>query len=81
MFENIENRRVARTVIDDTGGIFVSTVFLGINHGFGGRPLWFETMIFGGPHTNYQDRYETWDEAHAGHEKAVKIARGELKDE
>ena len=43
-FEKL-NRRVKRTVI---GEISVSTVFLGLDHGFGdkGSPILFETMIF-----------------------------------
>lgn len=50
----------------------VSTVFLGLNHNYGdGPPLIFETMIFGGPMDQYQDRYSTEEEAMAGHNFAV----------
>lgn len=57
-------------------GVFVSTVFMGLNHSFDlDRPLWFETMIFGGKHDQYQERYETLDEAEAGHKRAVKLAK------
>jgi hypothetical protein len=44
-FKQTEKRIVANTQIT---GLLVSTVFLGINHGFlsGQRPLWFETMVF-----------------------------------
>jgi hypothetical protein len=67
-----ETRRVALTKGDD---YLVSTVFLGLDHQFGrGEPLLFETMIFGGPHDQYCDRYSTWDEAEAGHAKAVELA-------
>ena len=53
----------------------VSTVFLGLNHQWGhGEPLLFETMIFGGEHDQYQERYSTWDEAEAGHKKACELA-------
>lgn len=63
---------------DDVGGVGVSTVMLGLDHGWGGRgPLLFETMIFGGPHDGYQDRYATHAEAVAGHAAAVKLAKGE----
>lgn len=56
-------------------GVEVSTVFLGLDHSFGqGPPLLWETMIFGGPHNQYQDRYSTYDEAMAGHEKAKALA-------
>lgn len=76
-FENAEeNRRVAWTEIGD---IKVSTVFLGIDHNFfgGGAPILFETMIFGGEHDEYQERYYTLEEAVIGHEKAVSLVKGE----
>lgn len=51
----------------------VSTVFLCSDHSFGfGPPLWFETMIFGGEHHNWQERYSTYSEAQNGHARAVK---------
>lgn len=61
-------RRVART--DLPGGIgYISTIFLGLDHGFGqDRPVLFETMSFvGGEHEDWFNRYHTWDEALAGH--------------
>lgn len=61
----------------EVNGVRVSTVFLGIRHGWGTRPQWFETMIFGGPLDGLQHRYETHDEAVAGHEFVVALARGE----
>lgn len=66
---------------DRLKGFFISTVFLGIDHGFGGKPLWFETMIFHESYSDlYCDRYETWDEAVAGHKKAIKLVRlGKIK--
>lgn len=61
---------------DQIGDIKISTVFLGLDHNFGdGAPLLFETMIFGGVHDQYQDRYSTWQEAEAGHKKAVAMVR------
>ena len=75
-FELNEGRRiVAQTSISP--GVRVSTVFLGINHSFiwGGRPLWFETMIFGGPHSDDQQRYETYLEAQLGHQEMVMRAK------
>ena len=68
------NRRVAETVLDDDGGrIRVSTVFLGLDHGFGrpGGPVLFETMVFGGSLDGEQRRYETWEAAQAGHDELV----------
>lgn len=56
-------------------GVSISTVFLGLDHSFGRteRPILFETMIFGGVHDEYQDRYSTWNEAVEGHIKASKL--------
>lgn len=52
--------------------IRVSTVFLFINHGFHGSPLWFETIIFGGPHDqDWMARYATYEEAKKGHQEMV----------
>jgi hypothetical protein len=68
------NRHVAK---DKVGDASVSTVFLGLDHAFGDRPpvLW-ETMIFGGPHDGYQERYTSRADAILGHAKAVALAGG-----
>lgn len=65
-----------RQVASTTGnGIHVSTVFIGLDHSFGGpKPLLFETMIFGGKHDEYQERYSTWEEAEEGHREACELA-------
>ncbi len=56
-------------------GVKVSTVFLGLNHNFGdGPPVLWETMIFGGEHDQYQERYSTRKEALEGHRRAVELA-------
>jgi hypothetical protein len=61
------------TQIELTGNddIYVSTVFLGIDHNWGfedeKRPILFETMVFGGEYDELQFRYCTIDEARAGH--------------
>jgi hypothetical protein len=73
------DNRVAFT--DAPGGVQISTVFLRINHAYSfgprdARPLLFETMIFGGEHDGYGERYSTWDEAEAGHQRAVVLASG-----
>jgi hypothetical protein len=77
--DGFEARR--RVAFDDLGaGVTVSTVFLGLDHQFGsGPPLLFETMIFGGQLDEFQARYSTWDQAIAGHAKAVKRARAAQK--
>lgn len=58
-------RRVARTVVGD---IVVSTVWLGLDHGFvAGRPIIFETMTFGDQWNKEMARYGTEEEAMRGH--------------
>lgn len=84
-FEQTENRTVARTQIS---GFLVSTVFLGIDHGFGKKQLWFETMVFEDEDrpvpievagtlkkllADYQVRYSTWIEAEAGHNQIIEV--------
>jgi hypothetical protein len=60
---------------DSKDSVKVSTVFLGLDHSFGdGPPLLWETMIFGGEHDQYQERYTTRDEALKGHRLAMEMA-------
>jgi hypothetical protein len=78
--DNIQNRIVARHA---KGAIDVSTVFLGLDHNFMGvgPPILFETMVFGGPHDQDQERYCTWDEALLGHLRMCNLAfKGETID-
>ena len=61
---------------DHIGDVHVSTVFLGLDHSFGGAfPILWETMIFGGPHDQYQDRYSSKEDALAGHAKALAMVQ------
>ena len=48
----------------------VSTVFLGIDHGFfsEGPPILWETMVFGGPLDGEQERYTSREAAFQGHQ-------------
>ena len=69
----MRNRWFKRTEVN---GLIVSTVFLGIDPGFSeDQHLWFETMIFenkkNGQFFEYQQRYETYDEAIEGHQAVV----------
>lgn len=64
-------RRVAWDKVSDD--IQVSTVFLGMNHGYNGSLLLFETMVFGGEFDNEQERYATYEEAEAGHQKWLSL--------
>lgn len=58
---------------------FVSTVFLCTDHSWGkGGPVLFETLVFGVPHYEPMTRYRTWEQAKAGHRKAVKAAIAHL---
>lgn len=60
-------------------GIRVSTVFIALDHNWGdGPPLLFETMVFGGVHEGWQDRYATRKEATEGHERACAMVRESL---
>ena len=73
-FEKIEHRRVA--VYITPSDVIISTVFLGLDHSFGeGAPVLWETMIFGGPHDQYQDRYTSLAAAIEGHDQAVALAK------
>lgn len=75
---DMEHRRVAETVIDN---VRVSTVFLGIDHAFdGGPPVLWETMIFGGEHDEYCDRYTSRADAVAGHTRAVDMVLAGVRD-
>ena len=67
--EGKDARRVKHTKF---GKVNVSTVFLGIDHSFGGAtPMLFETMVFGGPLDQEQDRYSNWEDAEKGHDAMV----------
>lgn len=73
--EKFEDRKYATIGRCESGDVTVSTVWLGMDHGWGkGKPIIFETMIFGGEHDQYQERYSTQKEAVAGHEKACELA-------
>ena len=65
------NRRVANDELED--GSRVSTVFLALDHGFGGPPLFFETMVFSKDsfRDRYCRRYETWEQAEEGHKEIL----------
>lgn len=64
---------------DKIGEILVSTVFLGMDHGLlrsdTKMPVLWETMIFGGEHDQYQERYTSHEDALAGHNKALELVK------
>jgi hypothetical protein len=85
-YEERDNRRVA---LDEVNGVRVSTVFLGLDHGWGrGAPVLWETMSFPREDTppddprwkwsDYQERYTSAADARAGHARVVEaVRRGE----
>lgn len=77
VFDYADYPKDKRPHVGDTTirGVRISTVFLGVDHGFNGDPVLFETMIFGGEYDEHQTRYKTWDEAASGHIKHVELVR------
>lgn len=71
--ENNPNRKVVKQ--DTVDDIRVSTVFLGLDHAWLKEqpPVLWETMIFGGEHDQYQERYTSHKDALEGHEKALTL--------
>jgi hypothetical protein len=71
--EEGSNRRTIKR--DEIGDILISTVFLGLDHSWtpGGKPVLWETMIFGGEHDQYQERYTSHKDALEGHKKALTL--------
>jgi hypothetical protein len=79
-FKYYENGPDARRVAMWAGkGVTVSTVFLAMNHGFGGDPLWFETLVFGGAMDDEMRRYATWNEAVQGHNEVVEEVEATMR--
>jgi len=68
------DRVVEKTMVGDWE---VSTVFLGLDHNFGsgGKPVLWETMVYGGPMDDYQERYSSLAKARSGHNKVVEKLR------
>ena len=86
------DRRVAKSRV---GPIEISTIFLGLDHGWGGRRQLFETMAFGDKDTliqlgskkqlirralDFHQRYATWEEAEEGHREGIAWARSQLAE-
>ncbi len=60
----------------------VSTVFTPIDMQiFGGEPLLFETMVFGGKYDQYQRRYHTYKQAEEGHKEVVSGVKNDTLNE
>jgi hypothetical protein len=53
--------------------VAISTICLGMNHGFDDYPTYFETLAYGGIFDEARTlRYSTLEEAKAGHEELIK---------
>ncbi len=87
-FESLRRFRFQTWIGTRHDGFNVSTIFLGLDHRFGGGgpPIVFESMIFHGyewsaflkgtfHNSVWQDRYCTYDDAELGHWRAVGMAR------
>lgn len=80
--ERFEHDNAYRQIASDMiGKVRVSTVWLGLDHGFvpGRPPLIFETMVFGGPLHYECDRYSTEAQALAGHKRMVQAVANAAK--
>jgi hypothetical protein len=67
---------------ENVGIILVSTVFLGLDHAWNSTtPILWETMIFGGEHDQYQERYTSHKDALEGHEKALELVKSLITKE
>lgn len=92
LFADPDYQRLAHAVVAE--GIYVSTVWLGFDHGFGrGRPQLFETMVFyaldepreglGGMVIDREAgecwRWSTKEEAHDGHARIVAELRSNIE--
>lgn len=64
--------RMKRVWLTNIGGYRISTVFLGLNHGWmSEHPLIFETLADGPEGWEEMERYSTWEEAELGHFQIV----------
>lgn len=72
----LNDRAYKVVALDIVGDVRVSTVWLGLDHGWGNDgapPVIFETMVFGGKLDEEMDRYSTLADAERGH--AAMLAR------
>jgi len=82
-FYRKENSRKVKfdELMIDGEKVHVSTVFLALDHAFGNHgPVLFETMIFGGQHDEFQERYHTYEEAEDGHWIIVNLLKAGMLD-
>lgn len=73
-----QDMKYKRVGLDEIGSTRVSTVFLGLDHGWDdGPPVLFETMVFSDDkdYDQYQYRYCTWEEAEKGHQLILSFVK------
>ena len=68
--KNPEKKAVKQEYVGD---VRISTVFLGLDHAAEIAPVLWETMIFGGEHDQYMDRYTSYEDALEGHQTALNL--------
>lgn len=78
LMERKRRKGYGRIGRDEFRGVTVSTVWLGLDHGFGrgDTPIIFETMVFGGRWDDETFRYATKGEAAQGHRALARIVLG-----
>lgn len=80
MEDNPTRKQIGFDLLEDKDGndVSVSTVFLGLDHSWSnkGLILW-ETMIFGGINDQYQERYNSYEDALEGHQRAIDLIKQE----
>lgn len=80
----METSKNFRIALDEIGPITVSTVFLGLDRGFGQeKPVLFETLVWitNLPTPVYETfRYCTYEEAEEGHALQIKRAGSRVQD-
>jgi hypothetical protein len=75
-----KDRHLGKT---DVGPYYISTVWLGLDHGGNpNKPLIFETMVFGPDETcdELTEQYHTKEEALAGHDRIVAIVAARVEN-
>ena len=68
--KNPERKAVKQEYVGD---VRISTVFLGLDHAAEKAPVLWETMIFGGEHDQYMDRYTSYEDAVKGHQTVLNL--------
>lgn|SRR6185503_3115750 len=85
LYETAEGNKRRRVAEDEINGSRISTVFLGIDHGYGftSNPMLFETMVFNSEDDNcdgYQTRCSTWNGAIQMHKDAIEWVKNGCKE-